>query len=277
MQASAKKLRRFLQRSVKDRVSGLKEVAVAFSGGLDSSIIAFLARKLGIEAHLIFVSLESQPEAKYAKEAAEALRLPIHIHFYSEKAVEAVLPRVLWLIEEPNPVKTSIGIPVFWAAEKASEMGFRVMLAGQGADELFGGYQRYLNDYLRHGEKFTQKRIFNDTAKMHETNFERDSKICNFHNIELRLPFATYELAKFAASLPLQLKIEPSNDMLRKIVLRKVAEDMGLPRFIAKKPKRAIQYSTGVNKVVKRLAKQKRLATKEYLQKKFQTTLEGMI
>jgi len=277
MQAATKKLRRLLQQSVSERVSDLKEVAVAFSGGLDSGIIAFLARNLGIEAHLIFISLENQPEAKYAKEAAEALKLPIHIHFYSEKAVEAAIPKVLWVIEESNPVKTSIGIPVFWTAEKASEMGFRVMLAGQGADELFGGYNRYLNDYSQYGEEFTQKRIFNDTARMYEINFERDSKICNFHNIELRLPFATYQLAKFAGSLPLQLKIESANDMLRKIVLRKVAEDMGLPRFIAKKPKRAIQYATGVNKVMKRLARRKELTTKEYLQEEFQTIFEGIM
>jgi len=273
----AKKLRRLLQQSVKDRVSGLKEVAVAFSGGLDSGIIAFLARNLGIDVHLVFVSLENQPEAKYAKEAAEALKLPLHIHFHSEKAVEAVIPKVLWLIEESNPVKTSIGIPVFWTAEKASEMGFRVMLAGQGADELFGGYKRYLNDYSQYGEEFAQKKIFSDTARMYKINFERDSKICNFHNIELRLPFATYQLAKFAGSLPLQLKIESPNDMLRKIVLRRMAKDIGLSHFIANKPKRAIQYATGVNKVIKRLARHKRLATKEYLQKEFQTTFEGIM
>jgi len=277
MQAATKKLRRLLQQSVKDRVSGLKEVAVAFSGGLDSGIIAFLARNLGIDVHLVFVSLENQPEAKYAKEAAEALKLPLHIHFHSEKAVEAVIPKVLWLIEEPNPVKTSIGIPVFWTAEKASEMGFRVMLAGQGADELFGGYKRYLNDYSQYGEEFAQKKIFSDTARMYKINFERDSKICNFHNIELRLPFATYQLAKFAGSLPLQLKIESPNDMLRKIVLRRMAKDIGLSHFIANKPKRAIQYATGVNKVIKRLARHKRLATKEYLQKEFQTTFEGIM
>lgn len=277
MQAATKKLRRLLQQSVKERVSGLKEVAVAFSGGLDSGIIAFLARSFGIDVHLIFVSLENQSEARYAKEAGEALKLPLHVHFYSEEAVEEVLPEVLWLIEETNPVKTSIGIPVFWTAEKASEMGFKVMLAGQGADELFGGYKRYMNDYSQYGDEFVQKRIFNDTAKIYETNLERDSKICNFHNIELRPPFAAYQLARFGVSLPLQLKIESRDDMLRKIVLRKVAEDMGLPRFITDKPKRAIQYATGVNRVVKRLAKQRGLATRDYLQEKFQTILERRI
>jgi asparagine synthase (glutamine-hydrolysing) len=277
MQAAAKKLRRLLQKSVKQRVSGLEEVAVAFSGGLDSSIIAFLAKKFGVEVHLISVSLKNQPEIEHAKKAAEALNLPLQIHLYSEKAVEKVLPRVLWLIEDANPVKTSIGIPVFWTAEEASKMGFRVMLAGQGADELFGGYKRYLNDYLRYGEESVRKTVFNDIAGMYENNFERDSKICNFHNVELRLPFATYQLAKFATSLPLQLKIESPNDLLRKTVLRKVAEGIGLPRFIVKKPKRAIQYATGVNKVIKKLAKKKEYSTREYLQKTFQTVFKDMI
>ena len=277
MQIATKKLRKLLQQSVKQRVSGLKGVAIAFSGGLDSSVIAFLTKQLEVEVHLISVSLENQPETEYIREAAKALELPLHIYVYSEKTVEDVLPKVLWLIEDPNPVKTSIGIPVFWTAEKASEMGFRVMFAGQGADELFGGYKRYLNDYLRYGEEFVQKTIFNDIARMHENNFERDSKICSFHNTELRLPFATYGLTEFAASLPLQLKIESPNDQLRKKVLRKVAKDLGLPHFIVNKPKRAIQYTTGVNKVVKRLARKKGFSTKEYLQRMFQTVFKGVV
>jgi len=277
MQAATKKLSSLLQKSIKQRISGLEEIAVAFSGGLDGTIIALLAKKFGVEVHLVSVSLKNQPEIEHAKKAAEALNLPLHIHLYSEKAVEKVLPKVLWLIEDANPVKTSIGIPVFWTAEKTSKMGFRVMLTGQGADELFGGYKRYSNDYMRYGEESVQKTIFNDIAGMYENNFERDSKICNFHNVELRLPFAAYQLAKFAAKLPLQLKIESPNDMLRKTVLRKMAEDIGLPRFIVKKPKRAIQYATGVNKVIKKLAKKKGYSTREYLQKMFQTVFKGMI
>jgi asparagine synthase (glutamine-hydrolysing) len=277
MQAAAKKLSSLLKQSVKHRVSGLKEVAVAFSGGLDSSIIAFLAKKSGVEVHLISVSLKNQPEIEHVKKAAEALNMPLHIYVYSEKAVEEVLPKVLLLIEDANPVRTSIGIPVFWTAEKTSKMGVRFMLTGHGADELFGGYKRYLNDYVQCGEEPVRKTIFNDIAGMYEKNFERDSKICNFHNVELRLPFATYQLAEFAAKLPLQLKIESPNDMLRKTVLRKMAEDIGLPRFIVKKPKRAIQYSTGVNKVIKKLAKKKGYSTREYLQKVFQPVFKEII
>jgi asparagine synthase (glutamine-hydrolysing) len=190
--------------------------------------------------------------------------------------VEEVLPKVLWIIEKPDPIKTSIGIPIFWTAEKTAEIELKILLTGQGADELLGGYRRYLNDYSRYGEEFVQKTIFNDIVKMHEVNFERDSKICGFHNIELRLPLVTYQLAKFALSLPLKLKIESPNDQLRKIVLRKVAENIGLPPQIVNKRKRAIQYTTGVNKSLKKLAKRKGLSLREYLHKMFQKALKGI-
>ena len=277
MQAAGKKLQEFLQCSIKEKVSGLREVAVAFSGGLDSSIIAFLAKNSGLDVHLIHVSLENQPETEQAKKTAEKLELPIHFYLYDEEDVEKILPKVLWLIEEPDPIKASIGIPFYWIAEKTADMDFKVVLAGHGADELFGGYKRYVNDYLRYGSEKLRETFFNDILKMHETNFERDFKICNFHNVELRLPFVTYQIAKFAIELPVELKIKMKDNGLRKLVLRQVAENLGLPQFIAKKPKRAIQYATGVNKTLKKSATMKEMLMKEYIQETFQTILKKMI
>lgn len=274
MQSATKELQTLLQHSVKERALGLTEVAVAFSGGLDSSIIAFLAKNSEVNVHLIHVSLENQPETDYAKKAAEELKLPIHICLYREKDIEEILPNVLWLVEEPDPLKISIGIPVYWTAEKAAKMNFKVMLAGQGADELLGGYKRYLDDYSRYGDEKVQKTIFNDVCKMYETNFERDFKICNFHNVELRLPFATYQIAKFAIGLPLELKTGTQSNALRKLVLRRVAANLGLPQFIVEKPKGAIQYTTGTNKILKNLAKRKGLPMQKYLQGIFQSILE---
>lgn len=277
MQTAAKELQRLLLMSVKEKILRLKEVAVAFSGGLDSSITAFLAKRFGVDAHLIFVSLENQAEIEHAKKAAESLKLPIQVQIFKEKNVEEVLPRVLWLIEEPDPIKTSIGIPIYWTAEKASDLGFRVMLAGQGADELFGGYKRYLSNCLRYSEGELRRIMSNDVIHMYEKNFERDSKICSFHNVELRLPFASYPIAKFAISLSPKLKIKSSKDYLRKHVLRQAAENLGLPHVIANKPKKAIQYATGVNKTLKKLAKKEKLTVRRFLQKIFQMCSEKEI
>jgi len=269
MQKAAETLQKLLEKSVRRRVSGTKEVAVAFSGGLDSSIVASLAKKCRANVHLVHVSLENRPETEEAKKAADALGLPLQVYLFREADVEKIVPRVVELIEEADAVKASIGVPFYWTAEKTAEAGFRVLLAGQGADELFGGYQRYVNDYISHGKEKVRKTMFDDVVKLHESNIERDVKICSFHDVELRLPFASYQIAKFALNLPIELKIEKSAATLRKLVLRKVAVNMGLPLSIVEKPKKAVQYSTGINGAFKKIAKKQKLSVTEYVNKLF--------
>ncbi len=272
MNEASKKLQNLLECSLWGRVSGLKEVAVAFSGGLDSGIIAYLAKKCRVDTHLVHVSLEGQPETQEACEAAEQLELPIQVHLYTEADLEKILPMVVDLIEEPDPIKVSVGVPFFWAAQKAAEAGCRILFAGQGADELFGGYQRYVAEYVSKGEESVRKTMFHDVSEIHESNLERDEKICGYHDVQLRLPFASFAVAEFAMSLPIELKIEKKTDSLRKLVLRKTAENLGLPRTIVEKPKKAMQYGTGINRALKKLAKKKHLTVTDYLNCLFQKT-----
>jgi asparagine synthase (glutamine-hydrolysing) len=218
--------------------------------------------------------LENEPEVEFAKQAGQELKLPLRSYLYAEHDVQKTIPKVIRIIENPDPVKVGIGIPIYWAAEKTAEMDCKMMLAGQGADELFGGYRRYLDDYLAGSNEKAQKAIFNDIAEMYEANLERDFKICNHFNVELRLPFATYSIAKFALNLPLELKMERTDNTLRKLVLRQVAKDLGLPQPIVTRPKRAIQYTTGINKTIRKLAKREGVPMTKYLRKVFRTTFK---
>jgi len=142
-------------------------------------------------------------------------------------------------------------------------------LTGQGADELFGGYQRYVNQYLLGGDREVRRAIFDDIRRLHEINIERDAKICCFHNVELRLPFAAYQVAELAIKIPLEYKIEKRRDSLRKLVLRKVAKNLEIPTSIADKPKKAVQYATGINKAIKKIAKKRKTTVKEYINNLF--------
>jgi len=269
MKTAAKRLQNLLLESTRKRVSDLDKVAVAFSGGVDSSVIAVLAKNCGINVQLVSVGLENQPEVEFAETAAEALELPLHLKTYTISDVEQVFPKVLWLIEEPNTVKVSIAIPFYWTAENASKLGCNVLLAGQGGDELFGGYQRYLKDYTQFGVEAVQNNMACDVARSYETNFQRDNQVCSFHKVELRLPFVDRDVVHFSLGLPLSLKIESAEDRLRKRVLRQVAQNLGIPMFIANKTKKAIQYTTGVNKAIKKLAKRKGLTSRKYVEKIF--------
>lgn len=277
LRKASEKLGVLLQSSVEKMVAGLSDVAVAFSGGLDSSLIALMAKKAGINTHLIHVSLKNQPETAHAIKVAEELKLPVHVYTYTVDDVKETLPKVLWLVEDPDQLKVSIGVPMCWAAEKAAEIGMKVLLAGQGADELFGGYKRYLTAYAVHGRKTVKEMLFNDVLGIHEANLERDCKICNFHNVELRLPYLTREITDFAVSLPLKFKVSLSRGGMRKIVLKALAKKLGLPEAVIERPKRAMQYATGVDKAIKKLAKQENLSVKEYLTRNFRSVCEKMI
>jgi len=107
--------------------------------------------------------------------------------------------------------------------------------------------------------------MFNDVVNIHISNLERDLKITGFHDVELRLPFASFELAEFALSLPIECKIEQRPDTLRKLVLRKAALNAGMPASVVDKPKKAVQYSTGINDAIKRVAKKHQKTVNEYL------------
>lgn len=278
MADATKHLRNLLEESTRERVSNEERVAVAFSGGLDSSIMAVLAKLSGVSVNLISVGLEGESENERVKEAAETLGLPLTSQTYTVADVENVLPKVLWLIEESNIMKIGVAIPFFWTAGVSSKLGFRVLLAGQGADELFGGYHRYLTEYARDGPEKVEETLFDDTAMSHETNFQRDESVCAYHKVELRLPFADTRVVRFALSLPLSLKIDSFKDELRKRVLRQVARDLGIPASIADKPKKAVQFATGVDKAVKKLAWRKGLKPGSYIEKLFRgiyPTVEG--
>ena len=269
METAAKRLQDLLLESTRKRVSDLEEAAVAFSGGLDSSLAAVLAKNCGINVQLISVGLKNQLEVKFAENAAEALELPLHLQTYTVKDVEKVLLKVLWLIEEPNLVKASIAIPFYWTAENASKLGYNVLLAGQGADELFGGYQRYLKEYEQFGVEAVQKAMYRDVETSYKKNFQRDNQACSFHKVELRLPFVDRDVTQFSLSLPPNLKIESPKDRLRKRVLRRVAQNLGMPMFIVNKTKKAVQYATGVNKAIQRLARKEGSTSREYIEKVF--------
>jgi asparagine synthase (glutamine-hydrolysing) len=269
---AAVRLQALLEESIHRRVHDLNKVAVAFSGGLDSSVVAYLTSKLGVKVNLLLVSMENEEETEVAIEAAEVLGLPLQVDLFKDSDVEKTLPKVVALVEEPDPVKAAIAIPFFWAAEKAAEAGYKVMLAGQGADELFGGYQRYVNEYCNEGTEKVRQTMFSDVVRIHETNLERDLKITGFHDVELRLPFGSYDIAEFALSLPIECTLEPKADTLRKLVLRKLAKNIGLPASIADKPKKAVQYSSGVNNAVKRVAKAQGKTAAEYVDLLFENS-----
>ena len=272
LETATQALHLLLLESTRKRVCDLDAVAVAFSGGVDSSVVAALAKDVGLDVQLITVGLENQPEVQFARKAAEALELPLHLQTYTIIELEKTLQTALWITEESSLVGACVAVPFYWTAEAASKLGYAVLLAGQGADELFGGYKRYLTEYAESGDEAVKETMFRDVVNAYSENFQRDNQICAFHGIELRLPFIDHDVVDFALRLPLRLKINSEEDKLRKNVLRRTAFNLDIPDFIADKPKKAIQYTTGVTKTLKRIAKIEGLTLQKYITKIYNKT-----
>jgi asparagine synthase (glutamine-hydrolysing) len=263
------KLHSLLLNSIKRRTADTKRVSIAFSGGLDSSVIAALVKKIGVEALLICVGLEGSEELEHAEKIAENIGLPFRAEAYTPDHVERDLRKVLWLIESANALKISIGIPIFWAAEASSKMGCGILLSGQGSDEIFAGYHKYIRGYEKLEGKI-EGLLYHDALSLYETSLEQDEKICSFHGVEVRFPYTDYDLMSFALSLPAALKIESEDDPLRKRILRRLAENIGLPPEVYLKPKKAIQYGTGVAKALRKLGRRMGLDMQSFINQLFE-------
>ncbi len=148
---------------------------------------------------------------------------------------------------------------MYLATKTAKELGLKVVLAGQGADELFGGYYKYLG-YKESLNEILWKEFLN----IYRTNLERDDKASMANSILLRLPYLDIDVVKYAFQIPGILKIK---DGMRKYPLKKAAKEMKLPNEVIKKEKKAMQYGTGFHKLLKKISREFGLSTNEFVSK----------
>ncbi|RBQ22592.1 Amidophosphoribosyltransferase [Candidatus Methanobinarius endosymbioticus] len=246
------KLLELLIFSINKRINGLDKVGLIFSGGVDSAILANLLNKNydNLDLNLYTVGVENSQDLKYSRKIAKKHDLSLKTMIINEKLVKESLNPVLEAIEEPNLMKIGVGMTLYLATKMAFDDDVSAVLAGQGADELFGGYNRYLNSFNEKNSKYIELELINDIKNGYKVNFERDNKIANSNGVELRVPYLDETLVNFSLKIPIQYKIQSNEDKLRKKILRDIALDIGLDEEIAMRPKKAAQYGSGIHKIL---------------------------
>ncbi|NJE47417.1 asparagine synthase (glutamine-hydrolyzing) [Thermococcus sp. GR7] len=245
---------RTLTHAVRVRVE--KRTGILFSGGLDSSLIALTASRYS-DVVLYTAGAEGSQDLEWARKVSEELGLPLREYVFDLDDVKEAVPKVAFAIEESNPMNLAIGIPLYFATKLAREDGCKLLLSGQGADELFGGYAKYLE---------RPELMESDLLEIGEKNLVRDDKIAMLNSVEGRVPFLDLAVISTAFNTPPEAKIRKG---IRKAILREVAVELGLPKWIAERDKKAAQYGSGAQKLLKKLAKSEGMTLREYAQRAF--------
>ena len=241
------------------KLRSAQRTGILFSSGLDSTLIAYLASRHS-DVVLYTAGTEDSPDLEWARKVADYFGWELRERVFDLEDVEEAARKVIFAIEEPNPMNLAIGLPLYFATGLAGEDGVRVLLSGQGADELFGGYAKYIE---------RPELMWEDLLNIAERNLARDDKVAMLNGVEGRFPFLSLPVVGIALRTPVGLKIAEGE---RKVILRRLALGLGIPEWIANREKKAAQYGSRAQKLLEKLAKREGLSLRELAEKLFRET-----
>ena len=223
--------------------------AVAFSGGLDSALLA--AR---LDAPLYMVGFPGSHDLEAARTAAELLDRDLTVVTLDRERLEATLPDLVAATRRTNAMDVQIALPLYSLAEAVWADGYDKLVLGQGADELFGGYAKVAR--APDDPRVEAETVPGARREMIETlpeQLERDVLALWDAGVDPVVPLLSDAVIQAALTLPSDALITPRGE--RKWALRLAARPF-LPDRIAFREKKAVQYGSLVARELDRLARE---------------------
>ena len=258
-----RKLSNLIEEAVIERAQNIKKFGISFSGGVDSTLIAFLCKKHGFKFTCFTIVLENSQDIENAKRISEKYNFELKHKILSLEEFENAIKSTIKILKSDEIVWVSVGSVLYATAQLALQSNIKMLFGGLGTEEIFAGYQRH-EDALKNND-FAAVHIesWNGLKNMWQRDLLRDSTIAKNLGIELRTPYMDLEVIKAAMNINPMYKIDKLN---KKIILREIAENFGLEKEFAFRPKKAAQYGSNFVKGIDKLAKKHGFAAKkEYL------------
>jgi len=252
-ETSIKVIKEALEAAVHRQLMSDVPYGVLLSGGLDSSVTSAIAKQYSqkrIESddkseawwpqlHSFSVGLEGSPDLAAARKVADHIGTVHHeIKFTIQEGLDAIKD-VIYQLETYDVTTIRASTPMYLMARVIKSMGIKMVLSGEGADELFGGYLYFHK--APNAQEFHEETV-RKLSKLHQYDCLRANKSLAAWGIEGRVPFLDKEFMDVA------MRINPKDKMIHgermeKWVLRKAFEDM-IPESVAWRQKE--QFSDGV-------------------------------
>ncbi len=237
---AAKLLRQAVEDSVRVRVDTDLTVGVILSGGLDSSLVLSHVREMHPDCVALTIGAPGSDDLLYARRLTRDLGVahetvdvrPADIRLGDVR--EAI--RMSELTEYGDIINAVVAVPLF---ARIRQLGIKVVLTGDGSDELFGGYSMY----DRIGPRASRRLFLHKIQNLHRTELQRVDRVSMGHGVEARVPYLDLSLVELAMRIPAGLKIREGTE---KWIMRQAFADM-LPEYVLRRPKSPMSHSSGLH------------------------------
>jgi asparagine synthase (glutamine-hydrolysing) len=225
-----------------------KKIGIAFSGGVDSTLIAKLCHTMNYDVTLLTIGFADSHDIKFANQVNEFLKLPHHILEINPAKFDSISKKIHTTINTDNLSWNENSIAFYHVSKLAQSLGLDVVVTANGIDELFCGYNGY-RDAIKQGNDavitLMDTKLDNEIKMMKVIN-----KVCSEFGVKIVQPLLSEDFIKYAKTIPIDQKIIDENDLQRKHIIRKLALQVGVPELSANARKKALQYGSMIHKVL---------------------------
>jgi len=234
-----------MENAVKETVTD-KKIGVAFSGGVDSTLLAKLVKDMGYDVHLLTIGFQDSHDINFAKEVNQILNFSHSISEIDPEKFKEVSQKINQTIKSDNLSWNENSIAFYYVAELAQKNGLKTVVTANGIDELFCGYNSY-REAIEKGEDEVVK-MMNDKLKNEKEMMVAINAVTAEFGVRMVQPFLSPSFIDYAKKIPVSEKIHGPDDMKRKHAIRELAMDYGIPEIAAQKQKKALQYGSQIHK-----------------------------
>ncbi|MDI6887785.1 MAG: asparagine synthase-related protein [Candidatus Thermoplasmatota archaeon] len=233
------KLKTLLEGSVRNNLAD----GILLSGGLDTSILAYLGSKhKHLKAFTIAINPKA-PDIKYSTKIAKKLKLKHHVYYGSIDRLLQTMPELIKILKTFDPMELRNSVVVYLALKLARANHIKSVMTGDGADELFAGYS-YMFDK-------SEKELHNYTSGLSKVMHFSSVELGRRLGVEIKTPYLDSNIVSFALELARKFKIQARKGKIYgKFILRKAFEN-ALPKEIIWRVKTPIEVGSGSTQITK--------------------------
>ena len=264
--AAAKAVFKGLSDAVNKRLISDVPLGAFLSGGIDSTIVTSLAARQVPGMNTFATGMEGAPDLDMARMAADQFGVDHHELVFTEEDVINHIEWVIYHLESFDAALVRSAIPTYFVSNLARRY-VKVVLTGEGADELFAGYQyvKSINYPDIHDE------LVRTVKSLHNINLQRCDRMTMAHAIEGRVPFLDHAFVNYALPLPTEFKLR-KHDMQEKHIIREAFRSV-LPKLTVGRKKRKFAEGTGSYEIVSKIA-ESAISDKEFEREKVKTPVK---